>query len=198
MQGVLRELARRNIDPRNLHAIELFGGMGKFHTLDYAHRVESMEIWEIDPKLGKPLQSNLPTAKIRITDTYTELKNASKRYDLVVCDNPMSLYGSNDRHCEHFDLFPDIFSILADQAILILNVIPAIDNRASRRFPYLFNEHQLAARARFYNTDHPENISLDSMAAVYTHRAAEHGYAMHWHFTRRRHFVHYLVMRVSR
>lgn len=194
MQRILRELTRRNIDLKNLQAIELFGGMGKFHTLDYAHRVGSMEIWEIDPRLEAPLRHNLPSAKIRITDTYAELKNASKRYDLIVCDNPMSLYGSNDQHCEHFGLFPDIFSILADRAILILNVIPSIDARARRRFPYLFNEHQLAARAQFYGTGHPGNIPLESLIDRYTHLAAQHGYTVNWHFTRQRHFVWYLVI----
>jgi len=198
MQRVLRELEWRRIDLGDLRAIELFGGSGAFHTLDYAPRVKSLEVWEINPELEARLAGNLPEAKIRITDTYSEIKDASKRYDLIICDNPMSLHGSGDGHCEHFDLFPHIFRIAADSAVLILNIIPRLDNRARKRFPYLFNETQLAARREFYCVEHPENISPDIMISIYTKLASESGFTVEWTFLQRRHFVYYLVMRIRK
>jgi hypothetical protein len=51
----------------------------------------SLEIWEIDPARAEMPRRNLPQAKISITDSYRRVKNASKRYGLVVVHNPMSI-----------------------------------------------------------------------------------------------------------
>lgn len=194
MQQALRKLRRMGVEPGELHALEVFGGSGTFHTRDYAGRVASLDVWEIDPRLEGTLRRNLPQAKITITDSYEELKNASKRYGLLVADNPMSLHGG---HCEHFDLFPDIFRIIAPRAVLILNVIPEATPRARRRFPYLFNPAQLAERSRFYRTDHPEAISLDEITRHYITLAADHGFTVERTFRQQRHFVWYLGLVLS-
>ena len=102
MQQVLRELRRRGVDVGSLNAIELFGGCAKRHTLDYAGRVAHLEVWEIDPTCEPALHRTIPSATIRIVDTYEEIRKTSDRFDLIVVDNPMSIYGG---HCEHFDLF---------------------------------------------------------------------------------------------
>ena len=194
MQRVLRKLERKGVTLGELHALEVFGGAGTFHARDYARRVAALDVWEIDSRLEAPLRRNLPEAKITITDSYEELKNASKRYGLVVIDNPMSLHGG---HCEHFDLFPEIFRLMADRAVLILDVIPAITPRARKRFPYLFNTAQLAERSRFYRTDHPEHIPLEKMIAHYTNLASENGFGVEQIVHQRRHFVYYLGLVLS-
>ncbi len=191
MQRLLRMLQRRGIELSDLHALEVFGGTGAFHTCDYAQHVADIDIWELDARLEPSLRRHLPEAKITITDSYEELKNASKRYDLVVVDNPMSLHGG---HCEHFDLFPHIFRVIADRGILILDVIPTAPPRARHRFPYLFNAEQLARRSRFYRTDHPENVPIAEMVRVYHELASEQGFAIDWALHQRRHFVYYLAM----
>lgn len=188
MQRVMRELRRRGVDPGTLDAIELFGGTGMFHTLDYAPLVASLEIWEIDPERAGRLRRNLPQAKISITDSYRAVKNASKRYGLIVVDNPMAIEGE---HAEHFDLFPDLFGIMADRAIMIINVIPGIEQSDLLRYPYLFNERHLAARGAFYGAP---TLALPHLAQTYETLARGHGLTTAWHFFQKRHFVYYLVM----
>jgi hypothetical protein len=61
-------------------------------------------------------------------------------------------------HCEHFELFPDIFNIASENAIFIINVIPNInlfkrliagDFKNTFR---IFNDAQLRSRRFFYET----------------------------------------------
>ena len=195
MQKVLRRLRARGINLRSLRALELFGGSGAYHTVDYADKVGGLEVWEIDPQLESSLRANLPNATIRIVDCYTELGRTPDRFDFVIVDNPMSTYGG---HCEHFDLFPDIFRVVSAQAVLILDVIPLVPPVALKRFPYLFNEEQRQRRSEFYKTTVPDNLSSETIVSAYRQRAELAGFEVEWSFTVRRHFVFYLALKVRR
>jgi len=81
MQRVLRALEKRGVDLQAARAVEVFGGTGIFHTLDYASRVARLEVWEIDPKHDATLKSNLPQAVVRITDAYAQVKETALRSD---------------------------------------------------------------------------------------------------------------------
>lgn len=195
MQRLLRRLQRRGINLNELDALELFGGTGAFHTLDYAHRVRSLEVWEIDPALEDRLRHNLPRAKIRTVDSYSAAKSASKRYGLIVVDNPAATHGG---HIEHFDLFPHIFELAAPAAVLILNVIPSISPAAIARFPDLGQAAREQARRAFYHTETPGNISLEHMVLAYRTLAEAQGVRVEWWECVRRHAVHYLALHVTR
>jgi hypothetical protein len=195
MQKVLRELEARQVDLASLRVLELFGGTGKFHTLDFASRVSSLEVWEIDSRLEGPLKRNLPGAVIRIVDSHSEIKRTGERFDLVIVDNPMSIY---DGYCEHFDLFPDLFRLARDEAILLLNVIPSLPPAARKKYPYIFNEEQCSRRLRFYGTEEVENLSWEQMVSAYRRHAGRAGFALEWSFSVRRHFVYYLCLKIRR
>jgi hypothetical protein len=194
-QKVLRGLRARGIDLSSLRALELFGGRGVYHTLDYASRVSSLEVWEIDPRLESDLRRNLPRATVRIVDCHEEIKRTPGRFDLIVVDNPMSTY---EGHCEHFDLFPDLFRVACDESIVLLDVIPSAPRFARKKYPYLFNEEQRVRRRAFYQTDDADNLSWETIVAAYRIRAELAGFAVHWSFTVRRHFVYYLALKISR
>jgi len=192
---VLRALRKRKVSLKDLNALEVFGGSGDLHAKDYAPYVSTLEVWEINPKQEMPLKKNLPNAKVKITDSYKEIKKAKSMYNLIVVDNPMSTY---DEHCEHFDLFPDIFRIAMDSTIIILNVIPEIDDHAKKQYPYLFNETQLASRKSFYGTNQPEKISFDKIVETYRKHATTNGFSLDWYFFQKRTFVYYLVLKIRK
>jgi len=194
-QKVLRGLLARGVELSSLRALELFGGRGAYHTLDYASRILTLEVWEINPLLESELRRNLPMAKIRIVDCYAEIKQTTGRFDFLVVDNPMSVY---DGHCEHFDLFPDLFRVACDETIVLLDVIPSLPQSARNKYPYIFNEEQRRRRRAFYQTDHPDNVPLESMVAAYRRHAESAGFDLKWSFAVRRHFVHYLALKISR
>ena len=195
MQKVLRRLQAREIDLGSLHALELFGGSGAFHTVDYLDKVASLEVWEIDPNLEDSLRSNLPKATIRIVNCYDEIMRTRHRFNLVIVDNPMSTY---DGRCEHFDLFPDLFRVARDQAVLLLDVIPRVPPAAQKKYPYLFNEEQRQRRSKFYNLATADNLSWDEIISAYRERADRAGFEVEWSFMVRRHFVYYLALKIRR
>lgn len=195
MQQVLSELKKRKVRLKDLHALEVFGYHGEWHTMDYASQVSTLEVWDIEQECEDALKRNLPMAEVKITDIYKEIKNTSRKYNLIVIDNPMSIY---DDHCEHFDLFPDIFRIVMDSTILILNVIPEIDDAALKKYSYLFNEVQLARRKSFYKTNHPEKVSFDEMIKAYKNLIETNSFNLEYYFFQKRNFIYYLVLKIDR
>jgi hypothetical protein len=203
MNQVLRELRERRVRLEDLQALEVFGGHGDIHTMDYACHVASLEVWEIDPECKGSLMKNLPMAKIKITDSYQEVRTCQSKYGLIVIDNQAQSTPSawGEDHCEHFDLFPDVFRISSDFTILILNIILKLNIIAHRRYPYLFNSRQLACRREFYATEHPESLSLPAAVGAYSRLILKNGFAPQWHFSVRRSLhtdVYYLVIAIKR
>lgn len=196
MGKVLNELEKKGIKLKNLKALEVYGRCGDWHTIDYAPLVSSLEVWEVNPQYEKALSKNLPRAKVKITDSYKQIKKTKDKYNLIVVDNPESIHGN---HCEHFDLFSDIFRISMNPTILILNVIPKIKGYSLKKYPELFNKKQLACRKSFYKTNHPENISFRKMIEVYKKFITTNGYILNWwQFFHKRSFVYYLVLKIER
>jgi hypothetical protein len=200
MQKVLRELRRRGVVLSQLRVLEVFGEDGSKHVQDYARLVRSVEIWEIDPQMEQPLKRNVPGATVRIVDSYEQMKKTDSRFDLIAIDNfPEAIsFG----RWEHFDLFPDIFRICSNSAILVSNVMPKYDDEHRRYFGEVFNRDDvpahIAARRAFYRTENGENIDRDQMMGVYRAMAEASGFEVEWHFFQPRRYIDYLVFKVRR
>jgi hypothetical protein len=197
MQMVFREIRRRGVAVDRLDALEVFGWTGESHTIDYFAKVRSLQVWELDQRFEPSLRRNLPGATVKVTDSYEEIRRTSDRFGLIVADNPLRVFGE---HCEHFDLFPLLFRIIADEGIVVVNAVPRIVPHDARRIPTLFDEAQLRARGEFYRTDHPENVPMSDMMPRYQRLIEDQGFEMAWWFSRRRRRSpnNYLVMLVRR
>jgi hypothetical protein len=195
MCRVLRELERRGVTLTELAALEVFGREGVWHTQDYAGRVERLEVWEIDESFERGLKRNLPRATIKITDSFTEVKLTRNKFGLVVIDNPMSVYG---KYCEHFELFPDIFRVLDDEAVIIVNVVSSISPEARTTYPYLFSKEHLDRRRTFYGTHRPEKLSPETIVDAYRQMARRHDFGLEWSFFVARALPVYCVLKVKR
>jgi len=105
-------------------------------------------------------------------------------------------------HCEHFDLFPDIFRISKDSAVLVLKVVPELldpDLKSYReQYPHLFGQTHLARRGTFYRTSTPERIPIREMVKVYEGLAEKEGFLIEWYFSKKQNFMHYLVLKIRR
>jgi hypothetical protein len=197
---VIRELEARGVDLEGQVALETFGGTGSLYTRDLASHVASLEGWEVDPERCRQLASRLPQATVRAVDSIAHMKAAEGRFDLISLDNYYSCFGPNKRYCEHFDLFPDVFRVAADESTLLFNAIVSEDRSLTRRLaPDLFDEPHLARRRDFYRTDHPERVPFETMVEVYREHAERSGFVIDWWFARRRtSFLHFLALRVRR
>jgi len=165
------------------------------HTWECAPLVRSLEVWEKEPSYEAPLRRNLPTARVKIGDTFEEIKRTRDRFDFIMVDNPLSNF---DGHCEHFDLFPDVLRVAKDDAIISLNVVPKVGVISRHRWPYVFNEKQLARRREFYGVKDPAHVTLGQMILTYRELATRTGFRLDWWFTVRRHAVHCMVLKLTR
>ena len=197
MNTVIREIARRGVTVSGLNSLEVFGYTGEHHTLCYFRRVANLEIWEIDGRHEAKLKKNLPGARSKITDSYAEIKTTEGRYDLIVIDNLPTTFG--DSHCEHFDLLPDVYRVAKDPVIIIMNVVPFINEAVRRKYPWIGGARHLQARAQFYETDRPEEITPAEMVARYEEISREHGFGVEWSFFQRRDAaISYLTLKLRR
>jgi hypothetical protein len=195
MQRLLRKLRKEGVRLSELKALEVFAATGERHVLDYVGRVKSLEVWEIDASCDAALRSNLPGAEIKITDSFAEAARTEHRYGFVVVDNPTGTYGGG--RCEHFDLFPYIFRLLVDQAVVVINVLSKLSRHTRRKFPYLLDDQHLARRRAFYQTD-AEDLPLNAIAAHYRTLFEKAGFAVDSAILQRRRYVHYLALKVHR
>ncbi len=179
MRKIFKKLKSQGVKLKSLNGLEIFGHTGEYHPRDYFPLIASLEVWEINSLCENTIRKNLPGAKIKITDSFKEIKTISGKFNLIVVDNPISTF---DIYCEHFDLFPAIFSLTRDSTIFILNVIPKVTDKILKSYPYLFNKTQLEWRALFYCTQHPEKIDLNVLAAYHEKRCADNGFVVEWYF----------------
>jgi SAM-dependent methyltransferase len=191
MQKVIHGIEENGYDLASMDALEVYGEDGAFHTKDYASKVRSLEIWEVDESHESTLKRNFPDAVVRIVNSYARIKLAlAGDFDLVVVDNPMAKHGD---HFEHFDLFPDIFRVIRPGGVLVLNVILGVTVRQQRRFPYLLDADHVAARSAFYGGTKPFLFERQ-FQFHYTELAKQQDREVLWSFSVQRHFVHYLVL----
>jgi len=195
MCAVVRDVRRRGVMVDQCDALECFAFTGAMHTLDYADSVRSLEVWEINPVHEPLLRKHFPGAEIRITDTYDEMLRCTRRFDMIVVDNSPA----HGPHVEHFDLFPAIFRLMQDACIVVLDVIPSMNASVSRKYPEMFQDAVLRARAAFYSVADPRELSETALVAPYAACAQRQGYELRWHFVQKRNpILTYLVLYLVR
>src|SRR5487761_350096 len=195
---VTAEIERRGVELRHLDALEVFGGTGELHTVDYASRVRSLTVWEINPELESRLRRNLPQAEIKITNSLEEVRATDKKFHFVVIDN--ALFVNESSLCEHFDFFPALFRILAERAVLVINVMPEASPEFRAKYE-VFHPYHLQKRAEFYGSRSPEKISVAEMVQTYRSLAEKAGFQLDWYFSKKRGKnvdVHFLVLALRR
>lgn len=165
---IIEKLELNGINFRELNAIELFGRDGSWHTIKFAEKVKSMEVWEIDSKWERVLKKNLPKATIKIKDSVSTLKikNSLKKFDLILIDNPMNVYtvekqyGDEVAYCEHFEIIENIDKIAKDDVLIIFNV---------NRKPFDYEKYPLwkKRRRQFYGDIDTSNMKVEFLIDFY-------------------------------
>jgi hypothetical protein len=191
IKEVFAKLREYDFDVSGARALEVFGRCGDWHTQYYQSLVGSLEVWEIDSIYREDLKKNLPNAAIKITDSYQEILSTTDKFDIIVIDNPQSIFGDR-QFCEHFDLFPDILQISAENTCVILNI---------NFEPYNFHQESpwYKRRQQFYATDNPEKLKVDEVIETYKRIAESNGFVWNYAFlVPRNSFISYLCFCISR
>jgi len=192
MKTVIQKILRRGFDLKNANALELYGREGNWHTVDYASYVNTLEIWEIDPIYLDNLKLNLPKAKIKITDNFTEIQHTSNKYDFIVVDNPQSIYGDKNQFCEHFEIFPYIYRIIDDSAVVILNI-------NIKPYGLEQNKPYLDRRNTFYQLEDAQFLSPFFVRDFYKNLFEKNGFLVEWLFFHvRNSHIYYFVIKLRK
>jgi len=117
------DFLENKIDLENFKAIEIFGGEGVNDSI-FSKYAKYFEIWEIDSSLESELNKNVPNAKIKFCDSIKTLNenNDFGFFDLILIDNPMSVFGEKLEYCEHFDVIKNISKLIDKETIIIFLV----------------------------------------------------------------------------
>ena len=169
MNHVVDFLKSEDVPLEKLHAIEVFGGIGKTDVV-LAKNVKMFEIWEIDEKLKPQLEKSFPNAKIKICDSIEILNKTKKiqKFDLVLIDNPMSVFGMKKNsfdYCEHFDIIKNINKLIDKEAIVIflVNKKPFFSKQLQKK-----NTLWRKRRQEFYGIIDTNNMSTQFLTSFYT------------------------------
>ena len=169
MNQIVDFLKSEGIPLEKLHAIEIFGGIGKTDTV-LAKNVKSFEIWEIDQKLKPQLEKSFPNSEIKICDSIEILNKSQKirKFDLVLIDNPMNVFGikkNSFEYCEHFDIIKNIDKLVDKEAIVIflVNKKPFFSKKLKKK-----NILWRKRRHEFYGNVDTNNMSVQFLTSFYT------------------------------
>ena len=130
-----------------------------------------------------------------MVDSHRQVKEARSKFDLIWADNPPVAYGE---YVEHFDLFPHVFNVALDSAVLVLNTVLAPPTDIRTYWPTMFDEKQFARRRTFYRTDYPELLTVEEAVNAYRTLAGDHGFAVEWYVCRPRGVTHWLGLKLAR
>ena len=164
---LLNKLEEKGVDRSSLNTLEMFGRDGTWHTLVYANKVKSLEVWENDSKWLNDLKKNLPNAVIKITDSITQLSQGESflKFNFIIIDNPMNTFGpksqdGDEKYCEHFDVIRNIDKIIDEQAIVVFNV---------NKMPFDYDKFPLWKKRRdeFYGNINTSNMKLEFLTNFY-------------------------------
>lgn len=199
MKDVINILKKNNIQLKKMDALEVFGRGGDWHTVAYAKQVKSLEVWEINKAWKKHLKKNLPMAKIKILDSVKTIlvKNNLRKFDLVIIDNPMNVFGSKietnePEYCEHFDFMKHINKIISDDSIIIFNI---------NKQPFDYEKYPLWKKRRkeFYGKVNTSNMNRKFLLNFYKKLFKNIGYKTIFHFYIIRHkHLDYFVYRLKK
>jgi len=169
MNHVVDFLKSKDIPLEKFRAVEIFGGIGKTDAV-LTKNVKTFEIWEIDQKLKPQLEKRFPNAKIKICDSIKILNKSQKigKFDLILIDNPMSVFGTkknSHEYCEHFDIIKNIENLMDKEAIVIflVNKKPFFAKKLKKR-----NILWRKRRQEFYGNVDTNNMSVQFLTSFYT------------------------------
>lgn len=167
MDKLITELEKKGIEFQKLHALEMFGRGGDWHTTAYADKVNSLEVWEIDKKWKNELKKNLPQARIRILDSIQTVYQSDDltKFNFIVIDNPQNLYGTKSQdlelqYCEHFDIIKKIDKLIDKSGTVVFNVNPK---------PFDYDKFSLWKKRReeFYGTKNTSDMAIEFLLNFY-------------------------------
>lgn len=168
-----------NYWPEKVVALDAFCQTGLQWTRIFSEETSYLEMWDIDSEATKYAKKEFPNAKVVCGDSIDAIVNnklGRKDFNFVLIDSPLP-YQFADGSFEHFRFFDSIFNNIANEAVLILDVVPNMQSMLNRHhWPKDSAEIWAAARRNFYGSTDGYNVSPSEMIEVYTRKIKALGY----------------------
>lgn len=181
-ERVLRGMKNRGVRVETLSGLELFAGDGSQTLVLFAKHLKNLEVWEFNPKLESRLRLKVPDARVRIVDSYHQIRETPDKFDWVSADSWTGMTPGRE-YCENFELFPSVFRLFKPRAYLILNLLPELNVGRLQSSGYEFLDQHLQRRRDFYRWDNPEKIPIEHMVRIYEELITSNGYRLDWWFS---------------
>ena len=163
-----------NIDDiENKKSLDIFAREGDWQTKIFIDMVNYNESWEINSTFVENFKLNYPTYKIICRDSIKYINESNEnevdKFDIVIVDNGLNCYGSDNQYCEHFDVIDNIYKFFNNNVFVILNVV-------SSPFNYEKCLEWKNAREIFYESKNTDNLSIEFLTDFYKNKFFNMGY----------------------
>ncbi len=182
----------------NTITLEAFTNSGEHQAPAYYKYAKYFEAWEISDFWEKQIHENLPNAVVKITDTFEEVYRCDKKFNFIIMDAHMGIFGDKNQYCEHFEILPKIFRLCMDECTLMFNVMPFCEQKWKDKYDTVFREDHLNRRKLFYKCEDSNVVSYEFMTKFYTDMCKENGFEVEWNYYHQRHLLHYCVLRLKK
>ncbi len=188
--------------PKELIALDPFSQTGLQWTRLFYDDTSFLEMWDIDAQAIAYAKQEFPKAHAICGDSTIAIrKNLFQRRDFnfVLIDSPVAFQYA-DGSFEHFNFFNEIFTNIADRAIILINVVTDIEKLIGRHG----HSSELAkawanARAQFYSVEDGYCINPKIMVEFYKKRIPSLGYDIELiNYNARNTFLGFMTIAVSK
>lgn len=165
--------------PEKVIALDAFCQTGLQWTRVFSDEVEYLEMWDINPEAIQYAKKEFPKAVVTCGNSIDAMINCSftrTDFNFVLIDSPLP-YMYEDGTFEHFKFFDSIFKNIADNAVIIMDVISNIQTMLDRH-PQTqeFTDKWVKARQDFYNVSDGKLILPNNMTEIYKQKVEQLGY----------------------
>ncbi len=188
--------------PKEIIALDPFSQTGLQWTRLFYNETKFLEMWDIDAQAIAYAKKEFPKAYTVCGDSTIAIReNQFQRRDFnfVLIDSPVALQYA-DGGFEHFNFFNEIFTNIADKAIIMINVVTDIEKIIGRHgHTAEFSKTWATARAKFYNVSEGHCINPKTMVACYQKRIQALGYEIELiNYNARNTFLGFMTIAVSK
>ncbi len=168
-----------NLWPKELIALDAFCQTGLQWTRVFSDEAKYLEMWDIDADAIKFAKKEFPNATVVCGDSVDAIMNSKfsrKDFNFVLIDSPVP-FMFPDGSFEHFKFFNALFNNIANEAVIMMDVVPNIQTMLSAHpVSSELKEKWVKARSNFYGVNNGECILPNQMIEIYKNKVVNLGY----------------------
>ncbi len=165
--------------PKKLIALDAFCQTGLQWTRVFSDEAKYLEMWDINAEAIKFAKKEFPKANVNCGDSIDAIMNNKlhrKDFNFVLIDSPVP-FMYPDGSFEHFKFFDSIFKNIANEAVIMMDVVPNIETMLAKHpHPKEFSDKWAAARNQFYNVSNGAIVLPLQMTEIYKNKVEALGY----------------------